>query len=141
MERLNCHNPNRANPLVRCDTKRLCINYPTPPPQSLARIDKTTSLINCQNPNPTSTQPNLTEVWVLHENDWAHHHHPPKTQCRQYLSCYLHNFDQALKIGSWNDLEQILTVTVTFVQAIFVLATFVHIRNISAVTDPILTKL
>ena len=29
----------------------------------------------------------------------------------------------------------------TFVQATFVLATFVHIRNISAATDPILTKL
>ena len=32
------------------------------------------------------------------------------------------------------------TVTVTFVKATFVLATFVHIRNVSAVTDPILTK-
>ena len=32
-------------------------------------------------------------------------------------------------------------VTVTSVQAIFVLVTSVHIRNISAVTDPILTKL
>ena len=32
------------------------------------------------------------------------------------------------------------SVTETFVQAIFVLVTFVHIRNISAVTDPILTK-
>ena len=30
------------------------------------------------------------------------------------------------------------TVTVTFVQAIFVLVTFVNIRNISAVTNPIL---
>ena len=33
------------------------------------------------------------------------------------------------------------TVMVTIVQATFVLATFVHIRNISAVTDLILTKL
>ena len=32
------------------------------------------------------------------------------------------------------------TVTVTFVEATFVLATFVHIRNVSAVTDRILTK-
>ena len=32
------------------------------------------------------------------------------------------------------------TVTVTFVKATFVLATFVHIRNVSAVTDPILSK-
>ena len=52
------------------------------------------------------------------------------------------DFDETLKIGSWEHLEQIPTVTVTFVQAIFVqatfvLVTFVHIRNISAVTDPI----
>ena len=33
------------------------------------------------------------------------------------------------------------TVTVTFVHATFLLATFVHIRNISAVTDPIFAKL
>ena len=32
------------------------------------------------------------------------------------------------------------TVTVTFVKATFVLVTFVHIGNILAVTDPILTK-
>ena len=31
--------------------------------------------------------------------------------------------------------------TITFVQVTFFLATFVNIRNISAVTDPILTKL
>ena len=50
------------------------------------------------------------------------------------------------KVGSWEYLEQIPTVTVTFVQAIFVQATlvlviFLHIRNISAVTDTIWTKL
>ena len=50
-------------------------------------------------------------------------------------------FDETLKIGSWEHLEQIPTVMVTFVQATFVLTTFVHIRNISAVTDPILMKL
>ena len=33
------------------------------------------------------------------------------------------------------------TVMVAFVQATFVLVTFVHIRNISAVTDLILMKL
>ena len=32
------------------------------------------------------------------------------------------------------------TVMVTFIQAKFVLATIVHIRNISDVTDPIFTK-
>ena len=33
------------------------------------------------------------------------------------------------------------TVTVTFVQATFVLATFVHTKHNTAITDPILTKL
>ena len=71
------------------------------------------------------------------------HHHPPPpgTQRRQYLSCYWPDFDQTLKVGSWEHLEEIPTVTVTFVQATFVLATFVHIRNILAVTQPIWMKL
>ena len=33
--------------------------------------------------------------------------HPPQTQCRQYLSCYLPNFDQTLELGSKDHLEQI----------------------------------
>ena len=49
--------------------------------------------------------------------------------------------DETLKVASWEHLEQILTVTVIFVQATFVQVTFVHIRNISAVTDPILMNL
>ena len=48
-----------------------------------------------------------------------------------YLCCYWPDFDETLKAGSWELLEQIPTVT----------ETFVHIRNISAVSDPILTKL
>ena len=68
-------------------------------------------------------------------------HHPRQTQCRQYLSCYWPNFDQTLNVGSWEHLEEIPNVTVTFVQATFVLATFVHIRNILAVTQPIWMKL
>ena len=60
---------------------------------------------------------------------------------QQYLSCYWPDFDQILKVGSWDLYEHIPTVTMRFVQATLVLATFVHIRNISAVTDPILTKL
>ena len=35
----------------------------------------------------------------------------------------------------------IITVIITFVQATFVLGTFVHISNISAVTGPIWIKL
>ena len=66
---------------------------------------------------------------------------PPQTQCRQYLSCYLPDFDETLRVASWEHLEQIPTIKLTFVQATFVPATFVHIRNISAVTDRILMKL
>ena len=46
-----------------------------------------------------------------------------------------------IDVGSWEHLEHIPTVTVTFVQVAFVLAISVHIRNISTVTDPILMKL
>ena len=60
-----------------------------------------------------------------------------QTQCQQYLSCYGLDFDETLKIGSWEHLEQLPSVMVTFVQATFFLATFVQIRNISAVTDPL----
>ena len=60
---------------------------------------------------------------------------------KKYLSCYRPDFDETLQVGSWEHLEKIATVTVTFVQATFVLVTFVHIRNISAVTDTIWTKL
>ena len=59
---------------------------------------------------------------------------------QEYLSSNWPGFYETLKISSWEHLEQIRTVRVTFVQATFVLVTFVHIRNISAVTDPILTK-
>ena len=48
----------------------------------------------------------------------------------QYLSCYRPVFDQILKVGSWEHQEQILTVRLTFVQATFVLETFVHVGNI-----------
>ena len=55
---------------------------------------------------------------------------------QQYLSSYLHDLNPILKVGSWGLFEHIPTVTITFVQATLVLATFVHIRNISAVTHP-----
>ena len=50
---------------------------------------------------------------------------------QEYLSCYWPDFDETLKVGCWEHLEQIPTVWMTFVHATFVLATFVHIRNIS----------
>ena len=47
----------------------------------------------------------------------------------------LTRFGKTIEVGSREHLEQISTVMVTFVQATFALATFVHIRNISAITD------
>ena len=88
---------------------------------------------------PTQPQLNLTQPnpsWVLPENELGHPPPPPGNQCRQYLSCYLPDFYQTFKVGSWEHLEEIPTVMATFAPA-----TFVHIRNISAVTDLILTKL
>ena len=55
---------------------------------------------------------------------------------QQYPSCYWPDLDQTLNKGSWEHIQQIKTVTTTFVQA-----TFVHISNISAVTSLILIKL
>ena len=52
---------------------------------------------------------------------------------QEYLSWYWPDFDQTLKVGSWDHLEQILTITVKFVHARFVVVTSVHIRNISTV--------
>ena len=90
----------------------------------------------CQNPILTSTQRlGFTRKWLY--TTTHHHHHPPtQTQSQQYLSCYWPDFDETLKVGSWEHLEQIPTVMVTFAQV-----TFIHIKNILAVTDPILMKL
>ena len=67
----------------------------------------------------------------------------PRDICpyHEYLRCNWPDFDETLKIGSWEHLEQIPTVMVKFVQTTFVLATIFYSRIISAVTDPILTKL
>ena len=82
------------------------------------------------------TTPTTTQhcSWVGYENDFAYHptHHPTETQCLQYLSCYWPDFDETLIVGSWKHLEKFPTVTVTLVKASYVLTTFVHIRNISA---------
>ena len=53
------------------------------------------------------------------------YHPTTETQCQQYLSYYRPDFDETLQVGSCEHLEQIPTVTVTFVLAIFVQATFV----------------
>ena len=69
-----------------------------------------------------------------------HHHHPPppptQTQCLQYLSCYWPDFDQTLKVGSWDHLSQMPTVTVTFVQVTFFLETFVQATFVPATFVP-----
>ena len=102
----------------------------------MGRVDQ------CQNPNHTSTrpQPNITLVWF--DMKMTLPPHPPHTNSmQQYLSCYCPDFDETLKLGSWEHLEQIPAVTVTFLQATFVKAISIHIKNISTVTDPILMKL
>ena len=81
---------------------------------------------SCQNPNLTSTQP----VGVYAKMTLHLHNHPPpppqpptqpptttQTLCQQYLSCYQPDFDETLKVGSWERLEQIIIVTVTSVQS------------------------
>ena len=68
----------------------------------------------------------------LHTTTHHNHHHPPNTQTlrQQYLSCYWPDSDQTLNKGSWEHIQQITTVTTTFVQATSVLGTFVHIINV-----------
>ena len=97
-------------------------------------------------PSLSKPQPNLNTRLGLTIKPLCTTTHPTETQYQEYLSCYCPDFDETLQVGSWEHLEQIPTVPVTFVQAIFVkvtfvLVTFVHIRNISAVTDTIWTKL
>ena len=87
------------------------------------------------NHNSNQPQPNLTKVGFYVKMSL---HTTKKTPCPQYLICYWHYFDDILKAGSLENLEQISTVIVTFVEVTFVLVTLVHIRNISPITDPIL---
>ena len=64
--------------------------------------------------NRNLTQPNITKVGFdmkmsLHIHPPLPIHHPPttQTQCQQYLSCYLADFDEILTVGSWEHLEHI----------------------------------
>ena len=90
---------------------------------------------------PTQLQGNLNPTvvggWTW---KWLCKHHPPhptETQCQLLLTRFRPNFKGRFLRPFWTD----LTVTLTFVQATFVLMTFVHIKNISAVIHLILTKL
>ena len=60
---------------------------------------------------------------------------------QEYLGFYWPDFDETLKVASRDPLEQIPSIKLAFVQVTFTLVTFVHIRNILAVTDSILSKL
>ena len=112
-------------------------------------------------PKLSNPQPNLSGYWLnfdetLQIGSWEHleqitNCHSdiyPGNICsgdictyQEYLSCYWPDFDETLNVASWEHLEQIPTIKFSFAHAIFVLVTSVGIRNISAVTDPILIKL
>ena len=85
------------------------------------------------NHNSTQPQPNITLVGL--DTKMTLQTTPPHPH-KLNISCNWTDFDENLKLASWELVEQIPTIKLTFVQL-----TFVHIRNISAVTDPILTKL
>ena len=57
----------------------------------------------CQNPNATSTQPNLTKV-VFDMKITVYHPTTKETQYQEYLSYYWPDFDETLKVASWNHL-------------------------------------
>ena len=85
---------------------------------------------------PTQPQLNLTLPKLgLTRNDFGPppppttHHPPTQTQCY----CYWPDIEQTLKGRILGPLERISTVTVQ--------ATFVHIKNILAISDQILTKI
>ena len=97
-------------------------------------------------------QQNLNATIRFYAKITLHHHPTPQP----IVGCYWPDFDQTLKVGSWEHLEHIPTVMVTFVQAAFVQATFVqaafvqatfvppkfvHIGNVLSVTDLTLSKL
>ena len=85
-----------------------------------------------------------TTIWlskILDQIGWSEGRFWLLSKPQPNLSCYWPDFDETLKVGSCEHLEQIPTVRVTFVHATFVLTTFVDIRNISAVSDLILMKL
>ena len=59
---------------------------------------------------------------------------------QEYLSCYWPDFDQTLKVSFWEYVKQIPTVNSDNCPGNICPGDFVHIRNISAVTDQILAQ-
>ena len=94
----------------------------------------------CCQAQPKS-QLSWAEVAALWPIPTTTHHPTPTTPWGLNEAIYWPDFNQTLKVGFWDHPQQSPTVMVIFVQATFVLETFVHIRNNSVVTDPILTKL
>ena len=93
---------------------------------------------SCQTPNHNSTQPQFNiRLWLRTPPHPTTHRNSMFAISQLLLTQFLWNF----KCRLWEHLKQIPTVTVTFVWATFVLGTFVHKRNISAVPNLILTKL
>ena len=84
----------------------------------------------CQNPNLIQTQHKLAltqkVLSIPPSSPSIIHHHQPytQTQCQQYLSYYVSEFEQNLKEGFWDNIQLVTTVTVTPVHATFVLVTF-----------------
>ena len=77
---------------------------------------------------------------TLHHHNHRHHH-PQKLNVGNISAAIGLILTKLERKVSGTLLNRLPTVTMTFVQVTFVLATFVHIRNISGVTGPILTKL
>ena len=71
------------------------------------------------------------------QGDICPHNICPRNICpyQEYLSCYWPDFDETLQVGSWEHLEKIPTITVTFVEAAFVQVTL----SISKISQLLLT--
>ena len=87
-------------------------------------------------------KPNSTCVRVTQKWHWpTTTHHPHKNSMLLISQLLLTRFWPNLKVRFLGPFLTDSNVTMTFVLATFVPATFVHIRNISANINPILTKL
>ena len=101
---------------------------------------------SCQNPNPTTTQPNLTQVWVLHEYDFT----PPTTTTinstpaisQLLLTRFGPNFKCRFLVPSSTDANCHGDICPSNIYPDNICpGDICPYRNISAVFDPILIKL
>ena len=88
------------------------------------------------NHSSTQTQRNITLIGLDMKMTLHTHPTPRKHNVSNISALTWLDFDETLKLGSWELLEEIAAVMVTFVQvqATFVPMTFVHFRNIFSVT-------